>query len=270
MNCKYIKNYNKRYIIFNDGRIFSTQRKILMKQEIVKSNKTSYNRITLSLNGQIKRFQVHQLIGKHFINNINNKPYINHIDNNGLNNHYTNLEWVTHSENMIHAERQGRLYSSQSKAGKISGAKSKLKKIISHNKYINRIFNNWKILKITNTDTKVKGICMCLKCNKHSKEMLLEPVINNRTLQCKSCMMTEYHKSIGHTQDYKKQKPIKNKPVVQYKNNILIQEFNTITEAEIYLNVRPGSSKIGQVCKHKYKSYKGFVWKYKNQVEDIV
>ena len=156
-----------------------------MKQEIVKSSKTSYNRITLSLNGQIKRFQVHQLIGKHFINNINNKPYINHIDNNGLNNHYSNLEWVTHSENMIHAERQGRLYSSQSKGGKLS----KVKYVENCLSEVNKIYSNWKIIKFVNKKSHhLRVECQCILCKDYHK-LDLTYVQHNISKQCKSCSL---------------------------------------------------------------------------------
>ena len=81
----------------------------ILKQEIVKRNHTSYARVSLSKEGKVTRYSVHRLVGLHFIDNPENKPQINHIDNNGLNNNYTNLEWTTHSENMIHASKQGRL-----------------------------------------------------------------------------------------------------------------------------------------------------------------
>ena len=81
----------------------------ILKQEIVKRNHTSYARVSLSKEGKVTRYSVHRLVGLHFIDNPENKPQINHIDNNGLNNNYTNLEWTTHSENMLHASKQGRL-----------------------------------------------------------------------------------------------------------------------------------------------------------------
>ncbi len=42
-----------------------------------------------------------------FIPNPNNKPDINHIDCNKKNNFVGNLEWVTPSENMRHAQAHG-------------------------------------------------------------------------------------------------------------------------------------------------------------------
>ena len=84
-----------------------------LKHEIVKRNHTSYARVSLSKEGKVTRYSIHRLVGLHFIDNPENKPQINHKDNNGLNNDYTNLEWVTHSENMLHAVKQDRLPNKQ-------------------------------------------------------------------------------------------------------------------------------------------------------------
>ena len=59
----------------------------------------SYRRV--SING--KNIMVHRLVAKAFIPNPENKPQVNHIDGNKENNHVSNLEWVTGSENVLHA-----------------------------------------------------------------------------------------------------------------------------------------------------------------------
>ncbi len=52
-----------------------------------------------------KTTQVHRLVAEHFISNPNDKSQVNHKDNVKTNNHVDNLEWVTHQENVAHAQQ---------------------------------------------------------------------------------------------------------------------------------------------------------------------
>ena len=52
-------------------------------------------------------FYVHRIVAGAFIPNILDKPFINHKDGNKLNNDMSNLEWVTASENTMHAYESG-------------------------------------------------------------------------------------------------------------------------------------------------------------------
>lgn len=56
-----------------------------------------------------KHIILHRFVAKTFINNPDpkNKIFVNHINGNKENNTVSNLEWVTHSENMLHAHKIG-------------------------------------------------------------------------------------------------------------------------------------------------------------------
>ena len=85
------------YLIYNDGRVYSNNRKrFLIPQEI----KDGYLRVGLSNSENRKWFLIHRLVALHYIDNPNNKQYVDHIDRNTQNNDISNLRWVTTQENM--------------------------------------------------------------------------------------------------------------------------------------------------------------------------
>lgn len=49
--------------------------------------------------------RIHRLVALYFLKKVIGKEHVNHIDGNKTNNHVTNLEWVTPSENQLHAFR---------------------------------------------------------------------------------------------------------------------------------------------------------------------
>ena len=88
------------YDVSSNGGIYSRKRNIVMK---VQTDGWGYPRVSLLNNGHKSTKYVHRLVADAFIKNPLNKPEINHIDGNKLNNRIDNLEWVTRSENEIHA-----------------------------------------------------------------------------------------------------------------------------------------------------------------------
>ena len=55
--------------------------------------------INLYKNGKQKKFRVHRLVARAFLENSDNKPFIDQIDNNPANNNVKNLRWATVKEN---------------------------------------------------------------------------------------------------------------------------------------------------------------------------
>lgn len=91
------------HAVTKDGRIFSH----LSNRFLSPCMRGEYLSIGLYLKGKRVGVSVHRLVAEAFIPNPEGKPCVNHIDGNKLNNHVSNLEWVTHSENAIHAVDTG-------------------------------------------------------------------------------------------------------------------------------------------------------------------
>ena len=110
---KDIKGYEGRYQVSNMGRVKTINRHKsdgrIQKEKIRISeiDHRGYEFVLLYNENGYKRYSVHVLVANAFIPNPNNKPQINHIDGNKINNIANNLEWVTASENQMHAIRNG-------------------------------------------------------------------------------------------------------------------------------------------------------------------
>ena len=64
-----------------------------------------YLRVNISVNGVNHTRRIHRLVASAFIPNPENKPQVNHKNGNKQDNSVENLEWVTGSENILHAYR---------------------------------------------------------------------------------------------------------------------------------------------------------------------
>lgn len=112
---KDIKGYDGLYQVSSFGRVKRIDKEIIVitphkgtfiktwKGKILKPINGIYLSVDLCKKNQTKRRNIHRLVAETFIPNIKNKPQVNHIDGNKHNNNVSNLEWVSSSENGIHA-----------------------------------------------------------------------------------------------------------------------------------------------------------------------
>lgn len=158
---KEIKEF-PNYRINNLGQVLSIRRNIILKED--KSNGRGYCSVMLYKNGKPYTKVVHRLVAEAFIPNPYNKTQVNHIDGNKHNNCVENLEWVTQSENMIHAFKTGlEVHGMKNKKHSIESKNKMRKKIIciEQNKIYNGLIEAEQLLGISS-----KEISKCLRGNR--------------------------------------------------------------------------------------------------------
>ena len=107
-----ITDFEGLYKVSNFGNVVSLPkgdgngcRERLLKVDLCRT----YACVSLCKGGKVTRLANHVLVARAFIPNPDNKPLVNHKDLDKFNNFVDNLEWVTSSENAIHALQNGAL-----------------------------------------------------------------------------------------------------------------------------------------------------------------
>jgi hypothetical protein len=113
---KDIPNYEGKYQVSNLGRFKSFNKTNKLKESKgidtsrilkLRKSKCGYLYTVISVDKKRKTIKPHRIVGDVFIENSLNKLCINHINGIKSDNRVENLEWVTHSENIIHAHKNG-------------------------------------------------------------------------------------------------------------------------------------------------------------------
>ena len=94
---------NENYEVSNFGNVRNKHNKKLLTGDV---NNIGYRRVILYY-GKKQRFFVHRLVAFYFCEGYAEGLVVNHKDGCKLNNNADNLEWVTRSENDLHAVRLG-------------------------------------------------------------------------------------------------------------------------------------------------------------------
>jgi len=108
--------FETHYEVSNFGNVRSIERMVLNRlhnglrrspSKLLKQgkSKSGYLIVSFCVDGIKSNHNVHRLVARAFIPNESNKPQVNHKDGSKHNNCVDNLEWVTVSENGLHAYR---------------------------------------------------------------------------------------------------------------------------------------------------------------------
>lgn len=233
-----VDNQVTQYSITENGECYNNNTGKFLKGQISNSGYLNYN-LTLP-DGTKKRKYAHRLVALAYISNTENKPEVNHIDGNKLNNNVNNLEWVTPSENQLHNTEI---------SNKIS-----LKEVYQFDKN-KKLVGHYNGISQASRETGVTLSLITQEMNKKVKTLTAGYYWSNSP---DTNFETNFFPKTG-----------KAKRVGMYdiQTGELCKVFDSTGEAGRWLGVKRPSH-IGECCRGKIKTYKGYIWRYID--EDIV
>lgn len=147
---KDVKDHEGLYQISNLGRVRGVDRVVpfvgrggkptqrFQKGKILKTSVGTSGYETFHLSGHDQERQtvmMHRLVALHFLPQVEGKDFVNHIDGDKLNNRVENLEWVTKSENTLHAIDNGLLKKSGEDCNLSKLTEQQVKEILALRKF---------------------------------------------------------------------------------------------------------------------------------------
>lgn len=237
-----VDNQVTSYFIDETGKCFNSKTNKYLKGQISNSGYLNYN---LSITPQYKkRLYAHRLVAQYFLNSgkpIESNKEVNHKDGNKLNNSVNNLELLSHKNNIRHAVETNLI---------------KTKPIFCFD-------NNLVLVHV------YKNIDILLSQTKYNRSSIINELNASKKKQTYGYYWS-YEKSLTKKDIIRFQNKGIAKTVYQYSlDGNKIGEFCSTGEAGriLFTEYKRAASHIGECCRGRIKTYKGFIWKYK---EDIV
>lgn len=215
------------YYITTEGKLYNSKTKRWLKGQI---SKNGYHTYHISIDGEKKRLYAHRMVSETYLPKIPEKNEVNHKDGIKTNNSLENLEWVSSSENKIHAMELG--------------LREKGKPVYCFDK-------NKKLL------CKYESIADAARMLKVDANWLREQA-------GRSVKTLSYGYYWSHLEDNSfETKPLTGikKPVGQYNAKMeLVSKYESRNEAARETGY--DKKRIGECCNGKIKTYRGYYWKY--------
>lgn len=274
------------YSIDKDGRVFNTQTNNELKGSITENG---YRYFRLSLNGKKYRFYAHRLVAEYYLEKGQQSQIVNHKNGNKLDNRVENLEWVTYSENSIHAY--------------VQGLRKPNKNTLEKFDIIKDSYENERWVQIKNYPRYLVSSYGRICSKKKSNLILLKPVITNGYCKVRLCnneqikdelvaylVYFNFHNEIlksnwvlDHIDGNKINNKLENlryisrsentlaayyqqkvqtgiRPVICYKDGQEIGIYSSCSEAARQLHCDVSS--ISKCCRGKYSNHHGYIFKY--------
>lgn len=150
---KDVEGFEGYYQISSMGRVRSLDRQItciafgkvqvrMQRGRVLKGSVCSsgYPIVHLYQDCERVNVMVHRIVAKHFLDKVDGKDFVNHKDGNKLNNFAENLEWVTKSENTLHAIDNGLLKKSGEDCNLSKLTETQVKEILALRKFGKKLY----------------------------------------------------------------------------------------------------------------------------------
>lgn len=165
------------YLVNDSGQVFRVGKAKCLKPD---TSPKGYQRVTLCIDGKTERFLVHRIVAEVFLGLDPDREYVNHKDSTPSNNHVTNLEWCTHSENMLHSHAAGTCSNqlASSKASEIKTLETELK-------FRDLLGKNF--IRVENIIPRNFVVFNCPSCSKEMKCRVDSSTLHTFPISCKAC-----------------------------------------------------------------------------------